>query len=105
MSPLEKINEQVIYSKPYEIFNIGSIVHTCTISTFALYTLCQCLIQWQKIDIHKTKSMHMGELPCSNVMPKEKGGSETQYRFLFIIIVVGHPINMYEVIKLNGMSA
>ena len=47
----------------------------------------------------------MGELSCSNVMPKGKGGSKTQYRFLFIITVVGHPINMYEVIKLNSMSA
>ena len=47
----------------------------------------------------------MGGLPCSNVMLKGKGGNETQYRFLFIISVVGHPMNMYEVIKLNGMSA
>ena len=52
----------------------------------------------------------MGELPCSNVMPKGKWGREKgevkpnigSYSSLF---VVGHPINMYEVIKLNGMSA
>ena len=50
------------------------------------------------------KSVHMGRLPCSNVIPKGKRGNETQYRFLFIINVVGHPMNMYEVIKLNGMS-
>ena len=47
----------------------------------------------------------MGELPCSNVMPKGKEGNETQYRFLFIISMGGHPMNMYEVIKLNEMSA
>ena len=38
-------------------------------------------------------------------MPKGKGGNETQYRFLFIINAGSHPMNMYEVIILNGMSA
>ena len=38
-------------------------------------------------------------------MPKGKKGNETQYRFLFIISMVGYPMNMYEVIKLNEMSA
>ena len=38
-------------------------------------------------------------------MPKGKGGNETQYRFLSIISVGGHPMSMYEVIKLNEMSA
>ena len=38
-------------------------------------------------------------------MPNEKGGNEAQHRFLFIINVGSHPMNMYEVIILNGMSA
>ena len=36
---------------------------------------------------------------------REKGGNETQYRFLFIINAGSHPMNMYEVIILNRMSA
>ena len=38
-------------------------------------------------------------------MPKGKGGNETQYRFPFIINAGSHPMNMYEVIILNRMSA
>ena len=38
-------------------------------------------------------------------MPKGKKGNETEYRFLFINSMVGYPMNMYKVIKLNEMSA
>ena len=44
-----------VLQKHLKSFKIGSLVHTCIVSTFALYTLCKCLVQSQNLHIGTSK--------------------------------------------------
>ena len=59
---LEKEMIEGVPQNHLKSFKIGTLVHLCTFSAYALYTLCTCLVQWHNFNIATIERVHMGGL-------------------------------------------
>ena len=55
--PYKREINKPVFIKYLKSFNIGTIVHPCTVTIFALYTKCKYLVQCQKFDIATTERL------------------------------------------------
>ena len=60
--PYKREMSKLVFKKYLKSFKTGTLVHLCTISTYALYTLCKCPVQWHNFYIPTIERVHMGGL-------------------------------------------
>ena len=54
----DKENKEMIHNQ-LKSFTNGSLVHSCTLSTFPLYNWCNTIVQWRNISLLSSVSTYV----------------------------------------------